>query len=111
MAERTQVNWAPFVHIDYSDVSTNSFSQVSGVGDLFLRTKINLWGDDGGKSAFALIPYVKAPIAPLGIGTGRPRAASSRRCRSTFATTLHCCSTRKSTFSRTPWVADITPDS
>jgi hypothetical protein len=65
-----EVNWAPFVHIDDRDVSTNSFSQMSGVGDLFLRTKINLWGNDGGKSAFALIPYVKAPTAPLGIGNG-----------------------------------------
>jgi hypothetical protein len=29
-----------------------------------------LWGNDGGSSAAALIPYVKAPSAPLGIGNG-----------------------------------------
>ena len=32
--------------------------------------KINLWGNDGGTSAFALISYVKAPTAPVGIGNG-----------------------------------------
>jgi hypothetical protein len=35
-----------------------------------VRSKINLWGNDGGSTAAALIPYVKikAPSAPLGIG-------------------------------------------
>jgi Putative MetA-pathway of phenol degradation len=65
-----EVNWAPLVHIDTTDSAANIASQVSGVGDVFLRTKINLWGNDGGKSAFALIPYVKAPTAPQGIGNG-----------------------------------------
>ena len=42
-----------------------------GNGDLFVRSKVNLWGDDGGgTSAFALIPYIKAPTAPTGIGSG-----------------------------------------
>jgi hypothetical protein len=41
-----------------------------GVNDVFVRTKVNLWGNDGGQSAFALIPYVKLPTAPLGIGNG-----------------------------------------
>jgi len=38
-------------------------------GNLFVRSKINFWGDDGGgTSAFALIPCIKAPTAPPGIG-------------------------------------------
>ena len=41
-----------------------------GIGDTFVRSKINLWGDDGGDSAAAIIPYVKAPSAPIGIGNG-----------------------------------------
>ena len=32
--------------------------------------KINLWGNDGGDTAAAVIPYVKAPSAPIGIGNG-----------------------------------------
>ena len=47
-----------------------------GQGDLTLRFKINLWGNDGsepgfGKTAFALIPYVKLPTARTGLGNGR----------------------------------------
>jgi hypothetical protein len=33
-------------------------ARFNGPSDLFLRTKINLWGNDGGKSAFALIPVL-----------------------------------------------------
>ena len=38
-----------------------------GVGDLLLRTKINLFGNEGGPAA-ALIPYVKFPTAHQPIG-------------------------------------------
>lgn len=31
-------------------------------GDLTLRLKINLWGNDGGDTAFALMPFVKLPL-------------------------------------------------
>jgi hypothetical protein len=41
---------------------------VWGIGDTFVRSKINLWGNDGGDTAAALIPFVKAPSAPVGIG-------------------------------------------
>jgi hypothetical protein len=41
-----------------------------GIGDTFVRSKINVWGDDGGGTAAAIIPYVKAPSAPIGIGNG-----------------------------------------
>ena len=41
---------------------------VSGFGDVFTRFKVNLWGNDGGTTAMALIPYVKIPTAPLGVG-------------------------------------------
>jgi len=32
-----------------------------GFGDLTLRLKTNLWGNDGGTSAFAVMPFVKLP--------------------------------------------------
>lgn len=32
-----------------------------GTGDTLLRTKLNLWGNDSGNTAFALLPYVKLP--------------------------------------------------
>jgi outer membrane putative beta-barrel porin/alpha-amylase len=34
----------------------------SGFGDLTPRLKINLWGNDGGDTAFALLPFVKFPV-------------------------------------------------
>lgn len=34
-------------------------------GDIELRSKINLWGNDGGESAMALLPYVKIPSGAL----------------------------------------------
>ena len=40
----------------------------SGVGDFTTRLKINLWGDDGGKTAFALLPYVKFPTSMDNLG-------------------------------------------
>ena len=50
--------------------STGAATHNYGFGDTFTRLKMNLWGNDGGTTAFALIPYVKAPTAPIGIGNG-----------------------------------------
>lgn len=33
----------------------------AGFGDLTTRLKVNLWGNDGGKTAFAIMPFVKWP--------------------------------------------------
>jgi hypothetical protein len=60
----------PFAGVHTHDTSTGSSSTLWGIGDTFVRSKINLWGNDGGDTAAAVIPYVKAPSAPLGIGNG-----------------------------------------
>lgn len=39
----------------------DSRNQAEGFGDVTLRLKCNLWGNDEGKTAFAIFPYVKAP--------------------------------------------------
>ena len=44
--------------------------RVYGVGDLYLRAKINLVGANGGMVAATLYPYLKAPTARDGIGDG-----------------------------------------
>lgn len=33
----------------------------SGFGDVTVRLKHNIWGNDGGKTAFAVMPYIKLP--------------------------------------------------
>ena len=40
----------------------------SGFGDFTTRLKINLWGNDGGQTAFGLLPYVKFPTASDNLG-------------------------------------------
>jgi hypothetical protein len=40
----------------------------NGFGDTVTRFKLNLFGNEGGGPALALIPYAKWPTAPLGIG-------------------------------------------
>lgn len=63
-----QANIAPFVHLSIEDTLAGTTDKFSGQGDLFLRAKANLWGNDGGKTAFALIPWVKVPTAADGLG-------------------------------------------
>ena len=42
-----------------------------GYGDMFVRLKINLVGNEGGPFSLAVIPFIKAPTASNGIGNGR----------------------------------------
>jgi hypothetical protein len=50
------------------DNSGKSTTQ-SGFGDFTTRLKINLWGDDVGKTAFALLPFVKFPTSTENLGS------------------------------------------
>ena len=54
------------VHSEFPAVGKSQ--NQSGVGDLTARLKINLWGNDGGKTAFALLPFVKFPTSTDGLG-------------------------------------------
>ncbi len=63
-----EVNFSAYNSIVTTTPSTGASSMVSGFGDVFTRFKVNLWGNDGGTTAMALIPYVKIPTAPLGVG-------------------------------------------
>ena len=60
----------PFAGVHTFGSSTGPSSTLWGIGDTFVRSKINLWGNDGGDTAAAVIPYIKAASAPIGIGNG-----------------------------------------
>ncbi len=45
----------------YERVQVRDDHDASGFGDTQLRLKWNLWGNDGGDTAFALMPFVKTP--------------------------------------------------
>src|SRR5215831_17350741 len=60
----------PFAGVHTFGSSTGPSSTLWGIGDTFVRAKVNLWGNDDGSSAAAVIPFVKVPSAPIGIGNG-----------------------------------------
>jgi hypothetical protein len=45
----------------YHDLTTGVVEKHRGFGDITARVKWNLWGNDGGSTALALLPYVKLP--------------------------------------------------
>ena len=80
-----EVNFSLYNSIRTATVSTGASTISQGFGDTFTRFKWNLFGNDGGGPALALIPYAKwptAPIFPQGIGQrlhrGRPDRAAGR---------------------------------
>jgi hypothetical protein len=61
------------IHVDQrTKSSTPGQSQrKKGTGDLTTRLKINLWGNDGGRTAMAIIPFVTFPTGADQIGQER----------------------------------------
>ncbi len=50
------------------DYAASTVTRAQGFGDLTVRMKYNLWGNDEGKTAFAVMPFVKFPTAATGLG-------------------------------------------
>ena len=68
-----EVNFAFYNGVRRMQVSTGAVAIGQGFGDTFTRFKWNLFGNEGGGPALALIPYAKwptAPIIPQGTGNG-----------------------------------------
>ena len=57
-----------YQHIDTDDRTTGSKTRQTGFGDVTSRLKVNLWGNDGGPTALAVMPYVKYPTSQDRIG-------------------------------------------
>jgi hypothetical protein len=65
-----ELNIAPYEQVQIHDSVAATKVTAGGVGDLFLKAKWNLIGDDGGEFAAAILPYVKVPTAGHVIGNG-----------------------------------------
>ena len=65
-----EANLAPYTRVRVHDRASGATSTASGVGDLYLRAKLNLAGNSGGAFGLALEPFVKAPTAAAGVGNG-----------------------------------------
>jgi hypothetical protein len=51
------------------DLDTGAAFEDTGVGDTTLRLKLNLWGNDGGKTALALMPFITFETGDENFGT------------------------------------------
>lgn len=63
-----EVGFSAFNNIRSQTRSDGSSTAFTGFGDVTTRAKVNLWGNDGGSTALALIPFAKWPTAPQGVG-------------------------------------------
>ncbi len=55
----------------YNHITTRNVTgktRQTGFGDITSRLKVNLWGNDGGATALAVMPYVKYPTSQNDIG-------------------------------------------
>jgi hypothetical protein len=66
-------NWSDLqlVLSPYERISDDGSDVRQGFGDTSVRLKVNLWGNDGGGTAGALMPFVKLPTAREGLGNDK----------------------------------------
>jgi len=60
----------PYVHAQFDDFVAKTKETASGFADFQTRLKVNLWGNDGGKTALAIMPFVKWPLPASGLRNG-----------------------------------------
>jgi len=63
-----QIVFEPYLHEREVDGRMGAARTVDGAGDLTFRMKVNLWGNDGGPTALAVMPFVTVPTAARGLG-------------------------------------------
>jgi hypothetical protein len=63
-----QVILLPYSKVRTDDRVEGAISHQSGFGDVLTRLKVNLWGNDGGKTAGGIMPYVKWPTSQDNLG-------------------------------------------
>lgn len=65
-----QVIVEPYARQTATDRTTGTKQTIDGFGDVIVRLKRNVWGNDGGETALAAMPFVKLPTAGGGLGNG-----------------------------------------
>lgn len=66
-----EVQLGGYQNLVVRDRAAGTTTRASGFGDVTLRTKINLWGNNGGDTALGIEPYVKLPTAAPGLGNNQ----------------------------------------
>lgn len=60
----------PYAAIRQKDLPTGNANTASGFGEFQTRVKVNLWGNDGGKTAVAVMPFIKWPLPESDLRNG-----------------------------------------
>jgi hypothetical protein len=60
----------PYVRSTVKDRAAGTSHTASGFGDITTRLKVNCWGNDGGPTAFAVMPFVKWPLSASDVRNG-----------------------------------------
>ena len=63
-----QLSGTPFVRQNVRDSFAGTSTSASGSSDFFVRAKRNIWGNEGGRTALAIMPYIKFGTAPASLG-------------------------------------------
>lgn len=63
-----QVIFDSYLQEQTEDRTAGTTERTSGIGDTTVRVKVNLWGNDGDRTALAVMPFVKAPTNSAGLG-------------------------------------------
>ena len=66
-----QVVIEPHVSVKEENLDTGETISDEGFGDITLRAKYNLWGNDGGDTALALLPFLILPTNSLDSGSDK----------------------------------------
>jgi hypothetical protein len=65
-----QLGLEPYDHVRTTDRASDESKTPQGFGDTIIRLKTNLWGNDSGRTAFAIMPFIKLPTARRDLGNG-----------------------------------------
>ncbi|HWA26133.1 MAG TPA: transporter [Lacunisphaera sp.] len=65
-----QVVVDPYVNSRVTDRMAGLTTRASGFGEVTTRLKFNFWGNDGGSTACAIMPFVKWPLSASGVRNG-----------------------------------------
>lgn len=60
-----------YVDSRVKDRTTGVTADDSGFGEVTTRLKINVWGNDGGTTAFAVMPFLKWPLSQSSLRNGK----------------------------------------
>jgi len=60
-----------YTHSRLEDSVVSSEVDASGFGDVQTRLKLNFWGNDGGRTAFGMLPFVKWGLPASGLRNGK----------------------------------------